>query len=151
MKPLLALFLTLPLLALAEDLKIADTDPEMVAATVKARESLPKFWTVFENPTQGEKSFALKVAITDSHGTEQFWITGIERKDGKVKGSINNDPFIVASVKNGDRVEVPEKDITDWLYIRADRKMAGNYTMRPLLRKMRAEEAAEYEKMLAEP
>lgn len=156
MKPLLAMLLALPLLAFADEKKdqvihIDDKDPEMIAAMAKARESLPKFWSIFDNPVQGEKSFALKVAITDPNGTEHFWVTDIKREDGKIMGTINNDPFIVANVKNGDRIEVPEKDISDWLYIRTDRKMAGNYTMRPLLRKMRADEAAEYEKLLAEP
>src|SRR5512147_2399142 len=131
-------------------ISVKDDDPEMVAAIAKGRETLPKFWQVFEKAEHGEKDFALKVKITDRHGTEHFWATDIERKDGKIMGTINNDPNIVSKVKLGDRITIPEADISDWLYMR-DGKMHGNYTMRPLLKSMSAKEAAEYKQMLAEP
>jgi uncharacterized protein YegJ (DUF2314 family) len=65
-------------------------------------------------------------------------------------GTINNDPNIVASVKLGDRIEIPEGDISDWLYLR-DGKMAGNEKLRPLLKKMPAAEAEKLKKMMANP
>ena len=56
----------------------------------------------------------------------------------------------VKSVKMGERIEVPEEKISDWLYMR-DGKMVGNYTVRPLLKTMAVEEAATVKAMLAEP
>ncbi len=129
---------------------VQDNDPEMVAAIAKARDTLPQFWQVFEKPERGESGFSLKVKITDKKGTEHFWATGIERRDGKIRGTINNDPNIVASVKLGDRIEIPEADISDWLYVRGG-KMVGNRTLVPLLKTMPEKEAAGYRKMMAEP
>ncbi len=71
----------------------------MNAAIAKARASLPQFWEVFGNAGHGEKDFSLKVKITDKHGSEHFWLTDIERKDGQLHGIVNNDPDIVKDVK----------------------------------------------------
>ena len=122
----------------------------MSAAIAKARDTLPQFWQVFDRREHGESDFALKVKITDKRGTEHFWVVALERQGGKILGTINNDPDTVASVKLGDRITVPEADISDWLYTR-DGKMVGNYTIRPLFKKMSAKEVEQYKKMLAEP
>jgi uncharacterized protein YegJ (DUF2314 family) len=126
-------------------------DPEMTAAIASARETLPQFWQVFAKPEHGETNFALKVKITDSNGVEHFWAVDIERRpDGKVMGTVNNDPDIVKNVKLGDRIEIPEANISDWLYVR-DGKMVGNRTVRPLLKQMPPADAERIRKMLADP
>lgn len=129
---------------------VPDDDPEMIAAIAKARATLPQFWQVFEKRERGESGFALKVKITDTKGTEHFWATDVERGDGKTKGTINNDPNIVARVRLGDRIEIPEADISDWLYLR-DGKMVGNETLRPLLKRMPAQEAEKLKQLMANP
>jgi uncharacterized protein YegJ (DUF2314 family) len=131
-------------------ISVADDDPEMLAAIAKARATLPQFWEVFDKPEHGESGFSLKVKITDKHGVEHFWATDIERTNGKIMGTINNDPEIVATVKLGDRIEIPEADISDWLYMR-DNKMVGNETIRPLFKKMSEEEAAKLKSIMANP
>lgn len=131
-------------------INVADDDPEMLAAIAKARETLPDFWQVFQKPEHGESDFSLKVPIKDKHGTEYFWLIQIERKDGKVSGTINNDSDTVKKVKYGDRISFEEKDIADWLYLR-DGKMVGNYTVRPLFKKMTAKDVEKIKSMLAEP
>jgi uncharacterized protein YegJ (DUF2314 family) len=94
---------------------VADNDPKMLAAISKARASLPQFWQVHEKRSAGETDFCLKVKVTDSRGTEHFWAMNIERQNGKIVGTINNDPNLVAAVKLGDRIEISEDDVTDWL------------------------------------
>ncbi len=131
-------------------INVDDDDPEMVAAIAKGRETLPQFWQVFDKTEHGETDFALKVKITDKHGTEFFWVTDLVRKDGKIMGIIGNDPDIVKNVKLGDHIEVPEPDISDWLYMR-DGKMYGNWTIRPLFKKMSKAEVAKFKSILAEP
>ena len=108
------------------------------------------FWQKFDHPGPGETDFSLKVAIKDSNGTEHFWLVELERKDGKILGTINNDAEIVKSVKDGDRIPIPEADISDWMYMR-DGKMVGNYTVRPLFKTMAADDVEKVKKMLAEP
>jgi uncharacterized protein YegJ (DUF2314 family) len=129
---------------------VADDNPEMTAAISKARETLPQYWQVFDKRARGERGFSLKVRITDTKGTEHFWATDIERRDGKLMGTINNDPEIVASVKLGDRIEIHEADITDWLHMRDD-KMVGNYTLKPLFKQMPPAEVERLKKMMVDP
>jgi uncharacterized protein YegJ (DUF2314 family) len=131
-------------------INVADDDPEMVAAIAKARASLPKFWEIFEKRNQGESDFSLKVKITDKNGTEHFWATEVERRGGKLMGTINNDPNTVASVKLGDRIEIPEADISDWLYMR-EGKMHGNHTLKPLFKSMPAAEVQKLKAIMADP
>src|SRR6478736_5715485 len=107
---------------------VADDDPAMNAAIAKARATLPKFWDVFAKPEQGETDFALKVKITDANGTEHFWANEIQKQNGRIMGTIGNDPNLVKSVKLGSRIEIPEADISDWMYMRHD-KMVGNHTL----------------------
>jgi uncharacterized protein YegJ (DUF2314 family) len=129
---------------------VAADDPEMNVAMATARLTLPKFWQAFDKPGKGEENFALKVKITDSHGTEYFWVGDLERKDGKLYGVIDNDPEIVRNVKLGQRIEIPEQDISDWTFMRND-KIVGNYTMRVLFREMDKDEVAKFKAILEEP
>ncbi len=132
-----------------EVINVSEDDPEMNAAMAKARESLPQFWQIFDDRKRGESDFALKVQITDKRGSEHFWVVDLERREGKTMGSINNDPNIVRCVKIGDRIEIPEADISDWMYVR-DGKMVGNRTIVPLFKQMSPAEAAQYKSMMAD-
>lgn len=129
---------------------VETADPEMTAAIAKARASLPEFWAAMDGRTPGTNGFALKVKITDKSDVEHFWLNGIERKAGKFIGTINNEPATVKSVKFGQRYTFGEADITDWMFMRAD-KIVGNETMRPLLKRMPPDQAARFRAMLEKP
>lgn len=151
----ITVFLTATLLLTAcskEDrvISVSNDDPEMVAAITKARDTLPQFWQAFERPGPGESDFSLKVKITEGQDVEHFWLINLERANGKTFGTINNDPDIVSNVKLGGRIEIPEADISDWLYMR-NGKMVGNTTLRVLFKQMPASDVEYYENMLAEP
>ena len=122
----------------------------MDAAIAKARYTLSEFWQVFENPQQGETDFALKLPITEGDEVEYFWLTDIERTDdGRIFGLVGNEPGFVTTVAFGDRLKIPEADISDWMYMRGG-KMHGNHTLRPLLGQMDPEEAASLRAILAD-
>jgi len=131
-------------------INVDDDDPKMLAAIAKARETLPQFWAKFDSPQPGEDNFCLKVKIRDGKEVEHFWAEKLEKKDGKIFGSLANDPDLVHNVKLGDRIEIPEPDISDWFYMRND-KMVGNYTMRVLFDHMSPSEVAKYKALLADP
>ena len=148
---LLVLFLGCPKTRTTDTLVPVDADvPEMTAAIATARAKLPEFWRAFEQRAHGESEFSLKVEISDANGTEHFWLTDIEKKNGKIYGTINNEPQIVGCVTLGQRIEVLPDRISDWLYLR-DGKMIGNYTLRPLLKRMPEEKAAALRAVLADP
>jgi uncharacterized protein YegJ (DUF2314 family) len=129
---------------------IGDDDPEMAAAIAKARQTLPQFWQVFDKREHGESNFVLVVRITDKGRIEHFFTTDFERRDGKTMVTISNKPNIVASVKLGDRLEIPEADITDWRYMR-DGKYVGNVTFKAQFRHMRAADVEQVKNMMVDP
>jgi uncharacterized protein YegJ (DUF2314 family) len=56
----------------------------------------------------------------------------------------------VRTVRLGDRIEIAEHQISDWMYVR-NGKWVGNYTLRPLLKRMPPHQAARYISKLADP
>jgi uncharacterized protein YegJ (DUF2314 family) len=129
---------------------VEDTDPEMAAAIAKAQETLPHFWQVFDKRERGESNFVLVVRITDKGRIEHFFTTDFERRDGKAMVTISNRPKIVASVKSGDRVEIPAADITDWHYMR-EGKYVGMFTMKPRFKHMRAADVEQFKQVMVDP
>ena len=151
---ILALLLTAPAAAMAQDssyIKVPNEDQEMNEAKDKARASLAHFWQKLANPGPDETGFAIKVALPyGGNNTEHIWTRDIERKDGKISAVINNVPRDVKTVCLGQRIEVADTQISDWMYMRAG-KIVGNYTMRPHLKRMSPQDAARYRAMLADP
>lgn len=132
-------------------IKVPKADPEMESAKAQARATLAYFWERFERPEPDEEGFALKVALPYSpRDTEHIWTKNIERRDGKITGVINNRPRDVKTVRLGQRIEIKEEQISDWMFIRRG-KMVGNHTVRPVLKRMSPEDAARYRAMLEEP
>jgi uncharacterized protein YegJ (DUF2314 family) len=132
-----------------KSIEISENDAEMKAAVQTAREKLPTFWKEFDKPEKGDSDFALKVKIEDEHGAEHFWVSSLRRQNDKLFGTINNDPETVKSVKLGQEVEVPEANISDWMFMR-DGKMFGNYTLRVLFKQMPDDEVKKYEAIMAD-
>ncbi len=129
---------------------VEDTDPEMAAAIAKGQETLPQFWQTFDQRPHGESNFALVVRITDNGRIEHFYTTDFQRRDGKTMVTISNSPKIVASVKPGDRIEIRQKDITDWSYMR-DGKYVGMRTMKPRFKNMPAEQVEAFKRVMTDP
>src|SRR5688572_19352523 len=125
---------------------VDEEDPKMLKAIREARNTLPEFWKALDSPQSGETNFALKVKVEDEKGAEHIWLTNIERKDGVVYGTLDNEPDALTSVKLGDRLKIEEKNISDWLNLR-NGKMVGNRTIRPLFSKMTPEEVDAYKRM----
>lgn len=143
-----------PLTATAQDssyIRIPNEDPEMTGARAKARATLPQFWDKMAKPGPEENNFSLKVGFPfGTNNAEHMWLKDIERRDGKLFGTINNVPRDVKTVRAGQRVEIDEMRISDWMYHRSG-KIVGGHTIRPLIKRMPPADAARYRDMLAEP
>lgn len=124
-------------------------DEEMAIATKTARVSLDHFWQTLAQPHSGEHSFNLKVRLSDGNQVEHLWLQNPERTAGRMFGTINNDPVHVKNVKLGQRIEFTEDQISDWMFVRAD-KIVGNYTVRALFKFMPKEGADEYKEILVD-
>jgi uncharacterized protein YegJ (DUF2314 family) len=129
---------------------VEDTDPEMAAAIAKAQQTLPQFWQTFDQRPHGESNFVLVVRITDKGRIEHFFTGDFEHRDGKTMVTITNTPKIVASVKSGDRIEIPEAEITDWSYMRHG-KYVGMRTIKPKFKYMPADQVDAFKRSMADP
>lgn len=138
----LALSPALPSQALAQSgtLSVQAGDAILGAATERARARLAVFWRAHAAPAEGESRFALKVAFSEGDRMEQVWITQVERRDGRIVGRVNNKPALIGSLELGQRIEVEEADIADWLFMR-DGKIVGNETLKALFARLPADKA----------
>lgn len=123
-------------------------EKEMNAAIARARSEVDKFIAELENPTGIDH--AVKAPIEDNGEVEHFWLSQLTFENGEFKGIIDDEPGVVQNVKLGQEWTVKQADISDWMFMR-DGKMYGNYTMRPLLKTLPADEAAQLRSILAEP
>ena len=121
---------------------------EMDAAIERAQREVDTFIT--EMSSGNGEDFAVKAPIEDNGETEHFWLTDLTYRDGVFTGLIGNDPGIVNNVTIGQKWTIKKGEISDWMFMR-NGKIHGNYTMRPLLKTLPAEQAEAYRAMLAEP
>ena len=137
--------------AAPENFSVVDSDDaEMKEAFRVARSRLGEFWTALDQPPEGAKNFSVKVPVTDGDQTEYFWLVELQHSADKVSGTVGNNPELVHNVKAGQRLEVGKDKVVDWMYMRGG-KMHGNFTMRPLFKTMKPEDAQRFKAMLAEP
>ena len=129
--------------------EFADTDPEMNEAIARARATLPSFWARFSNPSSNEEGFLLKLAISDGDLTEHFWCSDIEGSSARATCVIANEPQEVHIVEYLQRIDVDPALISDWMYKR-DGKIEGAETLRVIVTRLPAEEAAVYVELLSD-
>ena len=112
-------------------------DPKMSAAIAKAQGSLETFRAALAAPPADAKSFSIKVGF--AWGTkgdrEHIWLTEPKLDGASVTGTVNNEPVDVDSLKLGQVVTAPLKDVSDWMYVEGG-VLKGGYTLRVLLDKM---------------
>ncbi|OWU89184.1 DUF2314 domain-containing protein [Flavobacterium sp. WLB] len=121
---------------------VESEDKEMNAAIEKANQTLNDFNIGLSNPKA--QSQALKVAFTDSNGTEHMWVGNVEFNNGKYSGILNNDPEFVTEYKAGDKIDIDSSKISDWMYIE-NGKLFGGYTIKVLRNRMTYEERKQFD------
>ncbi|CAC9972874.1 YegJ family protein [Flavobacterium panici] len=121
---------------------VESEDKEMNAAIEKANQTLNDFNIGLSNPKA--QSQALKVAFTDSNGTEHMWVGNVEFNNGKYSGILNNDPEFVTEYKAGDKIDIDSSKISDWMYLE-NGKLFGGYTIKVLRNRMTDEERKQFD------
>ena len=130
MKPLFALVLAIHVTTSAADnvSLIHASDPQMNAAIVRARQTLPEFLAIKSKP-EGAQEFTLKVLLAKEH----VWVTPF-RSDGKggYQGLLKSEPRSLTHLRWGQEVSFGSEQITDWGYTK-DGKRIGFFTTCVLL------------------
>ena len=143
-------------MCIRDSLKSVPTnDPEMAAASAKARSGLDEFLRMLDNPPDGTTDYSVKIGIVDQgdgfaltgltsvENVEYFWIGNLERATSGFVGTISNDPGVVRNVRAGQRIVFGRSDVFDWMYI-DNGKIVGNVTACPILLRGPKEELEYY-------
>ncbi len=136
---LLAAILAAPLPAMAQSMPGAGSE-EMQQAIATARRTLPKFWERVRANEPTETGYAVKIVASDQHGAEHIWLSRLRMRGGRLVGTIDTQPRIVRSLRQGQELPVNQDAIVDWMYFRNGR-IVGNETGRAMLRSLPREEA----------
>eukprot|EP01030_Chromulinospumella_sphaerica_P016570 gene16570-16385_t len=150
----------LPAFAQSEDpnnvVQVAQDDVEMNAARERARQSLPGFWTRFDNDAEVRETAVLKLRFpAKDGGLEVMWVRELVRKDGVVTGVLDNEPIMDVGVQPDQRFTLDLSQVVDWGYYRGDKRW-GFFTTRLLLElfseeipaRMQAQAARDLERMV---
>ncbi|RQO65201.1 hypothetical protein DBR43_30580 [Pedobacter sp. KBW06] len=109
--------------------------PEMVKAFQKAQETFKYFWRElsweFRRIVPALDLACVKVAflehVSDQSApiVEHMWINDVQFDGYVISGTLANDPNELSNVKNGDFVEVPLNQISDWLFTSGGKTYGG--------------------------
>lgn len=104
-------------------------DPEMVKACATARQTFRIFWRElsweYHRIIPGLDMACVKFPFSDPPSkdnqrdapeAEQMWVSDCYFDGKMIKGTLLNSPNWLTSVKEGDRIEKPIKELSDWMF-----------------------------------
>jgi len=135
--------------------KFDGEDPRMRQAYESARRTFKFFWR--ELSWEGRRIIpalglaAVKFPFTDgprddeNSEYEQMWVKELEFDGVRLKGRLLNAPNWLTSVKEGDSVDRPFSDLTDWM-MTADDRAYGGYTVNLMRANMSERERQDHDR-----
>lgn len=106
-----------------------NSDPEMQAAMVRARESLKEFEKRLAQPPAAQTRISLKGRFEEDGHVEHMWVEDVVVTPQGYRGRLGNQPLEIQSIDAGDQVLVPRDRVSDWFAV-DDGKLVGSYTLR---------------------
>jgi uncharacterized protein YegJ (DUF2314 family) len=132
----------------------SEADQDMLNAFQKAQETFKYFWRElsweYRRIIPGLGVACVKVAFkeeTEDPGkplVEHMWINEVEFDGDTISGVLVNDPNALSNVKNGDFIEVPLTQVSDWLFA-FQGKTYGGFTIQMMRSKMNEEEREDHD------
>lgn len=132
-------------------------DPEMQEAYGKAQATFRYLWRElsweYRRIIPGLDFACVKSAFSDPDGerdedgnpqAEQMWISDVNFDGERITGTLINSPNWLTSVSEGDEVQLPLSEITDWMYSIGD-EVYGGYTVNLMRKRMEPDERAEHD------
>ena len=120
-----------------------DSDPDMVAAIKKARETLDEFLAISAKAPANTSGFKLKVMVKEGEDVEHFWVIPFRMVGADFQGVLANEPRVVRNVRGGQLIAFTRAQISDWGYVK-DGRQVGSFTVCALFKKMPKEQADYY-------
>ena len=116
-------------------------DPDIRAATEKARATVGDFLAPLQKPAPGQRQFMVRKAFPAKDAKQQIlWVTDLTFDGTLLHGRVDDNTAQPGSdlPKDG-RVSFPPAEISDWMF-NEDGKAVGGYMLRVLKKKMTDEE-----------
>jgi uncharacterized protein YegJ (DUF2314 family) len=118
----------------------AGVDKEFNTAVEQAHQSLDVFVKNLQSPKPTQSLYALKVHFDYPDGTsEEIWVDEVYYDNGKFTGVLFDASSKNLGYKNGDKINIPEEDILDWMFLE-DNVLVGGYTIRLAYQRMTPQE-----------
>ena len=106
------------------------TEEELSKTIEQAHDTLDIFTQNLQSPKSSQSLFALKVHFVYPDLTsEDVWVDDIHYENGRFYGILYDVQSKNMGFKNGDKVEIPEEDILDWMFLE-NNVLVGGYTIR---------------------
>jgi uncharacterized protein YegJ (DUF2314 family) len=110
-------------------------DPELAAVTRRVQAKLPELAAMFRKGLPLNDRFLVKAPFdTDDGSVEWMWISVNTWPGDVLVGHLENDPFSIAALKAGARVEVKQSSVADYIWNKADGSQEGGESI-PILRR----------------
>ncbi len=120
---------------------MVDKDPVILAARDRARAAFAKLAPVFAGGVPDGDHLMVKGSFTtDDGGIEWMWIEVTGWKGDLITGVLNNEPFAIADLHGGARVETNPAEIFDYLWRKRDGTTEGGETSRLIEERARGDE-----------
>jgi uncharacterized protein YegJ (DUF2314 family) len=120
---------------------VPDGDPEMARAIAEAVASISKLDAALE---ASRARCYVKAAFPCPDGDEEIcWVHVEEKRDGAYHGTLDVVPENLPGLSAGSPVRVAVQDAVDWMIVADGAPIEGNFTLRVLLPRMNADEAAQ--------
>ncbi len=128
--------------------------PEMINAFKKAQDTFKYFWRElsweYRRIVPALNFACVKVAFSQQFEpgedpvVEHMWINNIDFDGEIIKGILVNDPGELTNINNGDAVEIPVDQISDWLYA-CNGETYGGFTIQVMRSQMDEEERMDHD------
>ncbi|PXY46106.1 DUF2314 domain-containing protein [Flavobacterium hydrophilum] len=126
--------------------------PKMIDAFKRAQETFKYFWRElsweYRRIIPGLDVACVKLAFTQEVDNEtiveHMWINDINFDGEKIYGILVNDPDELTNISNGDEVEIPLNQISDWLFA-SQGKTYGGFTIHAMRSEMTETERTEHD------
>jgi uncharacterized protein YegJ (DUF2314 family) len=113
-----------------EIVNLKANDPDLLAAAEKARADLAKLRPHFAKEIPYDERLTVKAKFTDSEDhVEWMWVDVVAFKGNTLEGTLANDPDVITSLRNGQKVKVKLADVGDYLYEKRGGESAGGYSI----------------------
>lgn len=119
---------------------VPDDDPEMAQAIAAAVATMPKLDAALA--ARSARCYVKAAFPTPDGDDEVCWILVEEKRDGVYHGTLDVIPERLPGLSAGSPVRVPSADAIDWMIVVRGMPVDGNHTLRVLLPRMNAEQAA---------